>query len=236
MLAASALGIFVLIVSPPCWAQSESESDRILRALLPNGVWGDASQLARFGRSKEIRVLTEARTHATGFRAIAMTFLLAALGKDYSANRRILIVAMKRCAHKPYPENCRYAIADYLMQLCRRGDSSLLHSIFSVSNKADGAFSQSLGGFYSDMLNDRTKQFLTALAWYSKQKQRALCWDAGAEDGSGMDETRFRRVDGLLNQIAMRRLSIAVVARTCLTGVREGYHQAIANDESTNPK
>jgi hypothetical protein len=226
-----ACAVGVLVISAPAPAQSPKESDLILRTLLPNGTWGDASQLVRFNRHKEIRVLLAARVHATGYRATAITFLLAALHKDYSANLRRLIDEIKDCDHKPYPQagECTYEMADYLMDLCRRGDSSLLHPIFRVSNKADGAFSQSLGGFYSDMLNDRPAQFVSALARYRRRLQEGFCWSAGREDGSGMNERRYRHVTRLLNDLSSERfLSIAPVAKICLTGVRNGYKEAIS--------
>ena len=216
--------------------QSENRSEVILRVLMPTGTRGDSSQLDRFDRAEEIQVLREARVDAISYRAIGITFLLAALGEDYETNRRKLIDALKDCAHEPYPQGaeCTYLIADYLMELCRRGDASLFELIFDVTNKADGAFAESLGGFYSDMLKDRPEQFLTALALFPKKQRRDLCSAAGSEDGSGMDDARFRRVSQLLNDLSARSGSPgARIARDCLMGVRDGYKKAVANAKST---
>lgn len=212
--------------------QSQNRSEEILRVLMPNGIWGDVSQLDRFDRSEEIRVLREAQVDAKNERAIGIAFLLAALSDDYEANRGKLLDALEECANKPYPEEgeCTYFVADYLMELCRRGDFSLFKPLFDVSKKADGAFAQSLGGFYSDMLYEQPEQFLKALAPYPKKKQRDFCSSAGAEDGGGMSEDRFQKISQALNNISDS--SLRPVARTCLLGVKAGYRQAMENNKS----
>ena len=205
--------------------QSQNRSEEILRVLLgPNCDWGDVTKLDRFDRTEEIRVLKEAQPEAKNQCALGIAFLLAALGDDYEANRGKLLDALKECANKPYPEQCTDFIADYLMELCRKGDFSLLRPIFDVSKNADGAFAESLGDFYSDMLYEQPEQFLRALSPYPKNKQRDLCASAGAGDGSGMPEEEFRNIRESLNHgsdISLRR-----VARTCLLGFETGYRQA----------
>jgi hypothetical protein len=216
--------------------QSQNRSEEILRILMPNGVWADVAQLDRFDRSEEIRVLRESQVDAKNERAISIAFLLAALGNDYGVNREKLLDALKECANKPYPEEgeCTYFVADYLMELCRRGDFSLFRPVFDVSKKADGAFAQSLGGFYSDMLYEQPEQFLKALSPYPQKKQRDLCSSAGVEDGGGMNEERFRNIRQSLNNIS--DISLRPVARTCLQGVGAGYRRAMENNKSNKGK
>jgi len=212
--------------------QSQSRSEEILRVLIPNGTWGDVTQVDRFDRAEEIRVLKEAQVEAKNERAISIAFLLAALGNDYEANRKKLLDALKECANKPEEGECTYFVADYLMELCRKGDFSLFRPLFDVSKKADGAFAESLSSFYSDMLYEQPEQFLRALSPYPKNKQRDLCSSAGVEDGSGMAKERFRNIRESLNDIS--DISLRPVARTCLLGLETGYRQAMENNKSVN--
>ncbi len=212
--------------------QSQNRPEEIMRVLMPNDVWGDVTQLDRFDHTEEIRVLKEAQVEAKNERAVSIAFLLAALGNDYEANRKKLLDALKECSNRPSPEEgaCTYFVADYLMELCRRGDFTLLKPLFDVSRKADGAFAQSLGGFYSDMLHEQPEQFLKSLSSYPKNKQRALCSSAGVEDGGGMAEERFQSIRKSLKDISDS--SLQRVASTCLLGLELGYRQAMENKKS----
>ena len=212
-------------------AQSQTKSDDVLTILLPNGNWADVTQLNKFKRSEAIKVLRDAETNASGERALSIVFLLAALGDDYEGNRKRLVDALRGCGNSYQPEkpDC-YFVADYLMELVRRGDTSLLPPIFDVSDKADGAFSESLGGFYSDTLKDKPTEFLTALNRYSKDQQRSLCRDAGWEDGSGMEQGRFRDVAAKLTHLAHQNSSLSAVAKRCLAGVSSAYNEASENN------
>lgn len=117
-------------------------------------------------------------------------------------------------------------------QLDRFDRFSLFRPLFDVSRKADGAFAQSLGEFYSDMLSEQPEQFLKALSPYPKNKQRGFCSSAGVEDGGGMNEERFRKIRQSLNGIS--DISLQPVARTCLRGLEVGYRQAMENNRSVN--
>ena len=207
-------------------SESQKRSAEILRVLLPNDTWADVNQLDRFDRVEEIAVLKEAQVEAKGERAVSIAFLLAVLESDYAANRTRLFDALQECGSKAYPEEaeCTYFVAEYLMELCRRGDYFLLGVLFDMSKKADGAFSESLGGFYSDMLYVHPDRFLRTLSIYSKDKQRDLCAAAAIEDGGGMAEDRFRTIHRSLDDIF--DTSLRGVARKCSVGLEIGYKQA----------
>ena len=215
-------------------SQSQKRSEEVMRVLMPDDVWGDVAQLGHFDSAEEIRVLKEAEVEAKNERAVSIAFLLAALGNDYETNRKKVLDALKGCANKPYPEEgeCTFFVADYLMELCRRGDFSLFRPVFDVSNKADGAFAESLGGFYSAMLYEHPEQFLSSLSPYPENKQRDLCSSAGVEDGGGMAEQRFLDIRESLNDIP--DTSLRRVARNCLLGLETGYRQAMENIKSIN--
>jgi hypothetical protein len=212
--------------TPKPQPQPQDRSQEILRLLVPDGVWADVTQLDRFDRADEIRVLEEAQVEARDERAVSIAFLLAVLDHEYVANRKQLLDALQACASERYPHEaeCDYFVADYLMELCRRGDFFLLGPLFDVNRKADGAFSESLWGLYSDMLYEHPDRFLKTLSLYPKNKQRDLCAAAAVEDGGGMAEDRFRTIhESLLN---MSDTSLRPVARTCAIGLEHGYERA----------
>lgn len=153
---------------------TRDRSQEILNALIPNGVWADASKLESFERAEVIRVLQEAKGGVQGDRALAITFLLAALKEDYPANRSKLLDALTECRRLPYPRQCADFVSSYLMELVRRGDVSLLKPLFDISDLADGGFGEALGDFYSEMLQEQPEQFLLALRPYSRQTQGVL--------------------------------------------------------------
>lgn len=208
--------------NPP--QQRQYRSEEILHVLLPNDTWADVTQLDRFDHAEEIRVLKEAQVEAKNERAISIAFLLAVLNNDYGTNRQTLLDALHECTGNPQEAECLYFIADYLMELCRRGDFSLLGPLFDMSKKSDGAFSESLDSFYSDMLFIHPDQFLKTLSLYPKNTQRDLCWAAAVEDGGGMADDRFRTIRRSLPYVF--DTSLRPVARTCLVGLESGHRQA----------
>ena len=213
---------------------SQSRSEEILKVLMPNGVWGDVSQLDRFDRSEEIRALSEAQVSAKDERALGIAFLLAALGDDYELNKGKLLDALNQCSCRSYPKDaqCLDFISGYVMSLGRRGDDSLFEPLFNVSDKADGCFAESLGCFYSDMLWERPEQFMKALESRNKEDQSRFCNWAESADGSGTDEGMLRDMRHSLRRIsAQSNSALAPVARRCLAGLEAGYKQTVANNK-----
>ncbi|HKR61035.1 MAG TPA: hypothetical protein VJS64_15050 [Pyrinomonadaceae bacterium] len=218
-------------IRPASQFTAQDKSDEILQALFPHGDWADIEQLDRFDRTQVIRVISVAKSTANPERIIGISFLLSALGHEYSSNRDVLYSELNKCGDKSYPDdsNCRYLIADYLMELGRRGDASVLPALFDVTDKADGAFAQSLGGFYSDTLTERPQEFLKMLSLLPKKEQGNPCNHAGWEDGSGMGEERVNEVRKSLNAL-MRDESLAPVARRCLAGVEAAHKASVKNN------
>jgi hypothetical protein len=221
--------------SPVARPQTRDRSEEILRVLMPNGVWGAPRRLGRFDRSEEIRALRGAQVDAKDWRALTIAALLAALGHDYEANRGRLLDALGRCSDRPHAEAawCKDFIAEHLMELCRRGDTSLFQPIFDVSDKADGAYAQSLGAFYSDMLWEKPEQFIKALESRPRKERHEFCYRAGVGDGGGMNEGRLRDVMESLKRLSARHdNSLAPVARTCMSGVEAGHKLFTEDNES----
>jgi hypothetical protein len=220
--------IYAALVVQPL---THSRSEAIMRVLMPDGVWGDPSQLDRFDRVEAAHALIDAQSDAHEAQALGIVFLLAALDYDYESNKEKLLHALDHCGRKSYPEDgqCYYLVADYLIVLGRRGDASLLGPLFNVSGQADGAFAQYLGGFYSDMLFERPEQFIQALEIRVKDEQRDLCFHAGGY----MDRGQLRDVRQSLKRMAARSdVSRAPVARICLSAAEAGHKQYMENNKS----
>ena len=218
-------------IAPATQHTAPNKSEEILGVLFPHGDWADVEKLDRFDRTEVIRVISEARPTANPERGTGMSFLLAALGHEYNLNRDVLYSELIRCGDKDYPDdsNCRYLIADYLMELGRRGDTSVLPTLFGVTDKADGAFAQSLGVFFSDMLAERPREFLKMLSPLPKKEQGNLCKETGWEDGSGMGDERLNDMRTSLNEL-MRDQTLAPIARRCLSGVEAAHKASVRNN------
>lgn len=119
-----------------------ARSNEILNTLIPNGVWADSEQLEKFEKSEMVSALKEVEATATGDRALAIAFLLAALNEDYARNSDKLLRALVSCRAEAHPtrESCADNISSYLVELSQRGDVSLLAPLLDVSDLADGAF------------------------------------------------------------------------------------------------
>ena len=210
--------------------QSQRCSNEILTVLLPaDGTWADVSQLDKYDPSEVITAMKGAKPHASGDRALAITFLLAALREDYQANKSKLLTALSDYRRQAYSGNCVECIADYLSELAKRGDTSLIAPLLEVSDLADGALAESLGVFYSDTLSRQPKEFLVAATRLTTESQELVCELASREDGGGMSDNTFRAVKRSLNTIGRQNTRLAVAARRCIGTLQRGKTQADAN-------
>src|SRR6266849_1405035 len=224
--------LFGLILAATCCAQSVSPSnDEIVRALLPNGIWPDTTQLAHFRRADEIRALKAAQVSAKDERATSIIWLLAALNYDYSENRSRLVNVERACHSQPYPDygECYSLAADRLIDLFHRGDNSLLKYLFDIWPHSDGFLSEVLGGFYSDTLASRPRVFLGVLSRRSWKQQEAISLAAGIEDGGGMDRGRLVAVRKILSQAIRKNDRLSKVAELCLKQIDLAQKQVAEN-------
>jgi hypothetical protein len=233
MFRALAIALLVPLLSGAVCGQGTTASvsdDEILRALLPNGIWPDTTQLARFRRVDEIRALKAAQVSAKGERATSIIWL-AALKYHYSENRSRLVNVERACHSQPYPDygECYSLAADRLIDLFRRGDNSLLKYLFDIWPHSDGFLSEVLGGFYSDTLASRPRVFLGVLSRRSWKQQEAISLAAGIEDGGGMDRGRLVAVRKLLSQAIRKNDRLSKVAALCLKQIDLAQKQVAEN-------
>jgi hypothetical protein len=209
-------------------SDEEALSKEILATLFPyngpnNGTWADSSQLEKYDRCTVIRVLKEAERNASGDREVSIAFLLSVLRYDYETNRLKLLSAVSDCRRQDYPRqpNCAYFVSDYLIELARRGDLSFIAPLFGVSGISDGAFSESLGVFYSDILNEHPNEFVEALTLLSTESQDRVCEMTGAEDGGGMSSERLRAVKRSLRAIGRQDRLLVPVVTSCEAAINQ---------------
>ena len=116
--------------------------------------------------------------------------------------------------------DCSEEFVANVIDLYNRGDYSLLKPLLDAGLSSDGALSQELGGFYSNVLSRNPRRFLAAVRSRPVKQERHLCWMAGATDGSGMETQMLRNVRRSLRVISSRREDpLSSVARTCLANV-----------------
>ena len=156
----------------------------------------------------------------------ALPFLVLSLLLNFDlaaqtpANRADALRRLKGCATRPITRGCGLDTVDYLVALYNRGDHAVLTPLLVAGLSSDGALSELLGGFYSDVLSKNPRLFLAAIRSRPTKQQRDLCWMAGAVDGSGMEPTMLSHVRRSLRVISSRRNdALAPIARTCLANV-----------------
>jgi hypothetical protein len=136
------------------------------------------------------------------------------------AKRAAALRTLKGCSTRPITLGCNEDTAGYLIGLYEQGDHSLLPPLLNAGLRSDGALSEILGDFYSNVLSRSPRAFLSAVNSRPRTQQRHLCWMAGSTDGSGMGTETLRHVRHSLRVISSRRNdSLSSVARICLANV-----------------
>jgi len=136
------------------------------------------------------------------------------------ANRADALRTLKGCATRPITLGCSEDTAGYLIGLYDQGDSALLRPLLDAGIHSDGALSEMLGDFYSNVLSKNTRAFLSSLRSRPAKQQGHLCWMAGDTDGSGMGTQTLGNVRHSLRVILSRRNdALSPVARVCLANV-----------------
>jgi hypothetical protein len=123
---------------------------------------------------------------------------------------------------RPATLDCSADFVQNVFDFYNRGDDSVLKPLLAAGRSSDGALSQDLGVFYSEVVSKSSRRFLSAIAWRPLKQQRHLCWMAGATDGGGMPQDIYRRVRRSLSAIIRRSEDpLAPVAKVCLAEIKK---------------
>jgi len=152
---------------------------------------------------------------------LVLSFLSSVhLAAQTPANRADALRTLKGCATQPITLGCSEDTAGYLIGLYDHGDHVLLRPLLDAGVHSDGALSEMLGDFYSNVLSKNTRSFLSSLRSRPVKQQAHLCWMAGVTDGGGMATEMLRDVRHSLRVISSRRNdALSPVARVCLANV-----------------
>jgi len=135
-------------------------------------------------------------------------------------NRAAALRTLRGCATRPIALGCSEDTAEYLIGLYDRGDRSLLNPLLAAGASSDGALSEILGDFYSNVLLKNPRVFLASVRSQPRKQVGHLCWMAGVTDGGGMGTEMLRDVRHSLRVISSRRTDpLSSIARICLASV-----------------
>lgn len=138
-------------------------------------------------------------------------------------NRSEGLKMLKGCGTRPITLNCNEDTADYIVKLYNRGDRTLLRPLLDAGLTSDGALSELLGEFYSEVLSTRPRSFLSSLRSRPNRQRRHLCRMAGFSDGGGMNDATLRRVRISLLALSSYKDGLSSIARRCLIEVDRAY-------------
>jgi hypothetical protein len=134
--------------------------------------------------------------------------------ETYAARRARLLGELKRCEDPGPPYDCDDTSVDRVGDLYKRGDASVLPKLMDVAPKSDGALSEALGSFFSDLLCGRPETFLRAVAARPRREHDNLLFLAAAADGGGMGCRNMaglrRRLNGLSRSRNRRLAAVAL--------------------------
>jgi hypothetical protein len=135
-------------------------------------------------------------------------------------SRATALATLKGCATRPITLGCSEGTAEYLIKLYENGDKALLKPLLEAGLTSDGALSQVLGDFYSNVLWKNPRAFLQALRSYSRTTdQQTLSRLAATTDGSGMSGNMLRDVRRNLHRIRSEHGPLGPIAKICLSEV-----------------
>ena len=159
--------------------------------------------------------------------SLALLLLLASLTLAQpkavcTASRATLLGELKKCA-PPRPANhCDESSVYRVAELYQRGDVSVLARLMDVAPHSDGALSEALGDFFSQLLCNKPETFLRAVATRPVTEHANLLLLAAVADGGGMGCGKLTALRRRLKAIAQRPNDhLALLAKVCLTQVNQ---------------
>lgn len=144
--------------------------------------------------------------------ALALSPALAVAQLDGSHERytrATAVVAVEACIRNHSDPRCNEDAAAYLTEVYDHGDKTLLPLLVRAGAHSDGALSEILGTFYSDVLTKSPRPLLVAIARLSSKEQKSVIFLAATGDGSGIPEEDLSTVSRKLS-VLVRDKSVVV--------------------------
>ncbi len=213
-------------------AAKEVDSDPLLGELLADD-YADAEELEYYDRKAVRQALLAEQTRATGKRAVAVAYLLAALDEDYVRNRDIVLRALEARLSDPTEDD---DAIEYAISLCKRGDQTLRYPLFAAADRCIGESAELLGIFYAELIASDIEGFLETLGQFSAAEQRRIAGLMAqslvvAPEEQVSDEQFDAIYESLVQRLKAGKPTARAAAKRCL----EALDRELADDDSPVP-
>ncbi len=151
-------------------AAREAIADPLLSELLADD-YGDAEELEYYDRDAARQALLAEQPRATGKRAVAVAYLLAALDEDYARNRDIVLAALEARLNDPTDDD---DAIEYAIALCRRGDQAFRRPLLAAAMRCVDEAAARLSAFYAELITSDMDGFLDALSGFKAPEQQRI--------------------------------------------------------------
>ncbi len=204
-------------MTPDTVAAKEAVTDPLLSELLADD-YADAEELEYYDRAVVRQALLAEQQRATGKRAVAVAYLLAALDEDYTHNRAIVLQAFEARLADPTEDD---DAIEYVISLCRRGDTTLRQPLLAAARRCVGESAELLGAFYADLITSDLDGFLDCLSHFPSEEQRriadlmAASLSVASEDQVS-DDQLDALYDSLVRHTTQGKPQYRTAARQCL--------------------
>jgi hypothetical protein len=219
-------------LTPDTVAAKEAVTDPLLSELLADD-YADAEELEYYDRAAVRQALLAEQQRATGKRAVAVAYLLAALEENYAHNRGIVLQAFEARLADPTEDD---DAIEYVISLCRRGDTTLRQPLLAAVRRCVGESAELLGTFYADLITSDLDGFLECLSHVPSEDQRriadlmAASLSEASEDQVS-DDQLDALYDGLMHRATQGKPQHRAAARQCL----EALDRELSDGDTTAP-
>ncbi len=219
-------------MTPDTVAAKEAVTDPLLSELLADD-YADAEELEYYDRAAVRQALLAEQQRATGKRAVAVAYLLAALDEDYARNRAIVLQAFEARLSDPTEDD---DAIEYVISLCRRGDTTLRQPLLAAARRCVGESAELLGIFYADLITSDLDGFLECLSHFPSEDQRrvadlmAASLSEASEDQVS-DDQLDALYDGLMRRATQGKPQHRAAARQCL----EALDRELSDGDTATP-
>lgn len=145
--------------------------------------------------------------------------------KSQITARKQLLKELKKCVNPGANSGCDESSVGKVARLYKKGDVSVLSAIMDVAPRSDGALSEALGDFFSELLCQQTEIFLQAVAHRPQSEQGTLLMLAAVADGGGIGCKEINFLRQKLKRIAQnKKHPLSKLAGRCLVAVNRYNH------------